>query len=684
VVNSQVDLPQISASALAESTGPVPAETKQPTSQQLPGRANLPEVVSQPGTVPIELGQRLRVSQPPLSRTQEAASPRDVGATAERLTTGRTAGGDPAPALPTDVEQPELAAPARPAEVPTAAALSNDRQPRPRAVRSEVTGRQNIAAPARSTAALTARTGERRGRDDDEPELPDKMRRLDMPARRPELAASSVPAAGPAALPSREDRRAADQPVGSAAAAAAAAPVSTMAVSPVAEAGHVARGAAGSLPVDVEAHEAMGGLSSEIATDIGLLNRQAQPESDLIVDSVGRFRRQPVGGPLSVNSEVAIPARAYESRLNRRGDLPAGGNGRPSRRTEEAIELGLLYLAEQQRADGSWNLAEAGEQAAGTANEPLTIRSDAAATGLALLSFLGAGYHHRSERYGSVVNRGLDYLLSKQRRDGDLYVPADALSNQSAWLYSHAIASIALCEAYGMTQDPALRQPAQRAIDFIVQAQHPRRGGWRYAPGVGADTSVSGWMVMALRSGELANLTVPVDTWRRVEVWLEMAQASSDQPELFRYNPLAPNTVSQGHGRHPTKSMTAVGLLMRMYTGWRRDDLQMTAGADYLLNNLPELGTSRDPQRDTYYWYYATQVMFHMRGPYWDRWNSQLHELLTSTQQQTGPLAGSWDPQFPLPDRWASQAGRLYVTTMNLLSLEVYYRHLPIYEDTAR
>jgi hypothetical protein len=76
--------------------------------------------------------------------------------------------------------------------------------------------------------------------------------------------------------------------------------------------------------------------------------------------------------------------------------------------------------------------------------------------------------------------------------------------------------------------------------------------------------------------------------------------------------------------------------------------------------------------------------MFHMRGDYWERWNGQLHELLTSTQEQTGAMAGSWDPWSPLPDRWSPHAGRLYVTTMNLLSLEVYYRHLPIYEDTAR
>ncbi|MCA9167499.1 MAG: hypothetical protein KDB23_07510 [Planctomycetales bacterium] len=444
----------------------------------------------------------------------------------------------------------------------------------------------------------------------------------------------------------------------------------------------------GGLAVAVDAVDGIGGLSSDISLDVGSLSRKAQRESEQVVDSAGRFLRQRVGGILSVKTDVIIPAAAYQTRINRLGESPAGGNGRPSPKTEEAIELGLIYLASRQLIDGSWSLGNAGDghdtDARRTNPRALSLQSDTGATGLCLLSFLGAGYHHRGDKYRDVVHAGLQNLVDHQKPDGDLYVPQDAGSNRSAWLYSHAIASIALCEAYGMTQDPELLEPAQRAIDFIVSAQHRQRGGWRYQPGVGSDTSVSGWMVMALRSAELANLNVPHATWEAIDNWLNLAQASDSQSELYRYNPYAPNTREQGHGRRPSKTMTAVGLLMRMYTGWRRDDAPMLAGADYLKDNPPAMGTLRDPQRDTYYWYYATQVMFHMRGEYWEAWNQELHPLLTSTQLQTGPLAGSWDPDAPLPDRWANQAGRVYVTTLNLLSLEVYYRHLPIYEDTAR
>lgn len=129
--------------------------------------------------------------------------------------------------------------------------------------------------------------------------------------------------------------------------------------------------------------------------------------------------------------------------------------------------------------------------------------------------------------------------------------------------------------------------------------------------------------------------------------------------------------------------MTAVGLLLRMYLGWDRSDVRLQHGADYMLETPPSLGFGSVTSRDTYYWYYATQVFYHLGGEYWEKWYRQLYPLLLDSQVQSGVLAGSWDPQRPVPDRWGSQAGRIYVTTMNLLSLEVRYRILPLYEDSA-
>jgi len=278
--------------------------------------------------------------------------------------------------------------------------------------------------------------------------------------------------------------------------------------------------------------------------------------------------------------------------------------------------------------------------------------------------FLGAGYTHRSGQYQETVSRGLKWLVGQQRSDGDLF------NSEARFLrfYSHGIAAIALCEAYGMTRDPALREPTQKALQFIIDSQHPDYGGWRYLARTESDTSVSGWQLMALKSGEMAGFTLSPTVYQRVTRWLDSVERGP-RAGLYSYHPSRPES----------QAMTAEALLMRQYLGFTRDNPRLRAGADYLASHLPE-----PSDRDAYYWYYATQVMHHMGGQHWELWNGRLRDLLTSTQSQEGGTAGSWSPDQPTSDKWGHAGGRLYVTCMHLLMLEVYYRHLPLYQQLER
>jgi hypothetical protein len=87
--------------------------------------------------------------------------------------------------------------------------------------------------------------------------------------------------------------------------------------------------------------------------------------------------------------------------------------------------------------------------------------------------------------------------------------------------------------------------------------------------------------------------------------------------------------------------------------------------------------------RDTYYWYYATQVMHNVPGPQWDNWNREMRRVLIDTQIKDGCAAGSWDPAAPTADKWREAGGRVMITSLSALTLEVYYRYLPLYKLDA-
>ncbi len=340
------------------------------------------------------------------------------------------------------------------------------------------------------------------------------------------------------------------------------------------------------------------------------------------------------------------------------------------------IDRGLAFLVRSQQADGRWSLTS---YAGARPDDAPRLTCDTAATGLALLSFLGAGHDHFSGPHRDTVRRGIQWLLAVQQPNGDLYLQADPLSNSCGWMYSHAIATMALCEAVGMTGDPLVRPAAAKACQFITASQHPVSGGWRYLPGTDSDLSVSGWMLVALRAGALAGVPVAAETFSGVRELVEQS-ASPVDPTRYTYNP---RDNQQRQSPLSVSCMTAVGALMRLHTGVRAGDRLVARPAELLAATSPSYGSAEQRARDAYLWYYASQVLVHTGGDPWNRWYRDLVDLLAEQQARTGPAAGSWDPLGSRPDRWGHYGGRIYVTTLHLLTLEVPARHLPTYSVTA-
>ena len=231
-------------------------------------------------------------------------------------------------------------------------------------------------------------------------------------------------------------------------------------------------------------------------------------------------------------------------------------------------------------------------------------------------------------------------------------------------MYSHGLAAICLCEAYAMSGDRRLRAPAQATLDFIRLAQHTATGGWGYPSQPQGTTSVLGFQMLAIKSGRAARLRVADNVLAGAAHFLDNVQMEGGASYGYR-----------GPEKNQQLGRTSIGLLSRMILGWSRDHEPLRRGV--------ELVQERGPSSTDYYAnYYATQVLFQYwggQGPPWEAWNERLRNQLVSTQEQQGHARGSWYRRGGVVG--ANRAGgRLYCTAMATLTLEVYYRYLPLYE----
>ena len=310
--------------------------------------------------------------------------------------------------------------------------------------------------------------------------------------------------------------------------------------------------------------------------------------------------------------------------------------------TEKAIIAAIEWLSKVQEEDGRWD----------TRKYQAETDYDVGGTALALLCYYGWGARHdQLGKYQNNVKNALSWLLKQQREDGSLA--------RRGMMYSHAIATIALCEAYGITKDQQIKSAAVAAINYTINSQHQQRGGWRYSPGQDSDTSVTGWQFMALHSARMAGIEIPERPFELARRWLDFA-GGGEKGGLYGYQ--SPKDIS--------RAMVATGMFCRQLDLVPPSNEKMVESA-----NLMKRYPIRNNNPDLYYVYYGTLALYQHQGSIWEEWNNNLKEILPEIQIKTGELAGSWD----LSRSNTKGGGRIASTTLSILSLEVYYRILPMY-----
>ncbi len=356
-----------------------------------------------------------------------------------------------------------------------------------------------------------------------------------------------------------------------------------------------------------------------------------------------------------------------------------GGKGRAAggKRAEQACEWGLQWLSNHQSEDGRWDCDDfmvncKQNQCSGKGN-PLY---DPGVSGLALLAFLGAGYTHDYGKYRVVVKKGLKYLNSIQDPEGCF----GGRSNQN-FTYGHSICALAMAEAYGLTNSSLFKESAQKGIDFISQCKNPYKA-WRYGVRPGDnDLSVTGWMVMALKSGKMAGLNVNPEDLKDARNFVDEMTDDYGRGGYTQRGSGAvrtPDKQEEFPSDH-SESMTAVGVLCRILTG--EDPAtsdKIKKGAGLMVKKLPKWDK---PALDFYYWYYGTLAMYQVGGSEWNEWNKAMQTAIIDKMRKDGDEKGSWDPE----DCWSEEGGRVYSTALLTMCLEVYYRYEKVFGlDTER
>jgi len=337
----------------------------------------------------------------------------------------------------------------------------------------------------------------------------------------------------------------------------------------------------------------------------------------------------------------------------RRAALAGGG----SRKSETAVDRGLRWLAHNQEPDGSWAIKRHG----GSSGEEWRP----AVTGFAVLSFLGAGHTGKTGKYKATVWKALTYLMRHQKASGEI---GDNRSEATGGGLNHAVAGLALAEAYGMSRIPSAGTAAQKAVDFTINRFQKEYSGWGSSPGAEPRTLVTVWFVLQLKSAKVARLSVDGKGFQGAASYFGKVTVPAGKDDAARVSPAVGGPV--------TRRATAAALAARQLMGWKRTDPIIIGAANFIGEDLPAwdaAGTSVDLQ----YWCLGTMGMFQMGGDWWKRWNSALRDMLIEHQRSGAPaLDGSWDPAGSL----GKMLGRAYSTAMCGLCLEVYYRYLPLYK----
>jgi hypothetical protein len=367
-------------------------------------------------------------------------------------------------------------------------------------------------------------------------------------------------------------------------------------------------------------------------------------------------------------------------------NLPSSSTARPRRgddtpsnelstaewqRVDVAVERGLNFLISQQQADGSF---------------PTMGHAQPGVTSLCVLGFMAHGHTPGDGTYGEGLDRAIEFIMACQKENGliTLYGPEESqltrdVSHEigTAAAYNHAIASLTLCEMYGMghaRQRVRMQQVINKALKAALAMQRwPKdqpvdKGGWRYINDFDrsdSDLSVTGWYLMFLRSARNAGFNVPKQS---------IDDAVGYVRRVFQKN-YGAFGYTVGTGRSPSRGTAGAGILALGHAGYHNSFEAQRTGQWLLQYSFEVYNDNLGLDRDRYHYslFNCCQGMYQLGSPYWEQFFPRTVRAVLAHQQPDG----SWDAESYHRDR---AFGNSYTTALVLLSLGAPNQLLPVFQ----
>lgn len=324
---------------------------------------------------------------------------------------------------------------------------------------------------------------------------------------------------------------------------------------------------------------------------------------------------------------VCLPMQAFGKRPDKEGFI-FDAFVKMDESSIKAIGKAQKWLASSQKSDGSWG--GQGES------------KNCGVAAFCIMALMCGGNVPGEGKYAKEIGMGIQFLLNQQRESGVIYG-----QKKHAVMYQHALAVLALTEAYGMTRNPRIRTAIIKGINLIVETQHPE-GGWRYNPKIEkGDISVTVMQVMALKAAVEAGIYVPDDSMKKAIKFIKGC-----------YNPKEKGfAYMKGSGGSTKFARTGAGLVSLLTVGLHKDPT--------LPDIVQYLMKKGDPNKhENHYWYghyYMSVGLYHYGGPAWKAYYPKIKKKILKDWSK-----GRY--QEALSTAWA------------IMILGVPYRYLPIYQ----